>query len=105
MASTYDTLHISVNLLVIVVDELAGARVDGRHKEEDDVEQNNGLDLPNGDASLKVELSKSSLARYNLANNGRDETELSHAADEQLISLGEAEDRACDEGMKRERGI
>ena len=79
-------------LLVIVADELSCAGVDGSHEKEDNAEENDGLNLPDGDAGLNVQLGKGSLAGHNLANNGSNESELCHSADKQLVCLGEAED-------------
>ena len=93
-ACTYNTVLCDVDLGLVIVDELSSAGVDGSHEEENDVEQNDGLNLPDGDACLEVKLGKGPLPGHDLTDDGSDKAELGHATDKQLVGLGEAEDRA-----------
>lgn len=87
----------STNLIfkVGIVDELAGAGVDGREQEEDHVEQDERLDFGNGHACLDVKLRQGPLAGDDLADDGERNAELRQPPHEQLVGLGEPEHRTC----------
>lgn len=74
--------------------ELAGSRVQGGEKEEGDAEQNEGLELVDGNARLDVELRESSLPRYYLSDDGEGDPQLGQSANEELVCLRESEKRA-----------
>lgn len=93
--TSVDRSILVILLFVVVADELAGAGVDGGDEEEDDVEEDERLDLVDGDAGLDVELREGALAGDDLADDGEGDAELREPADEQLVGLGEAEQRAA----------
>ena len=82
-------------LLVLADDELAGARVDGGDEEEEDVEEHERLDLVDGHARFDVELRQRALPRDDLADDGEGHAQLRQPPHEQLVRLGEPEQRPC----------
>jgi len=68
---------------------------DGGEEEEEDAEEDERLDLVDGDAGLDVELREGALSRDDLADEGEGVAELREAADEELVGLGEAEERSA----------
>lgn len=95
----------SISSLLIVIDELAGTRVDSSHKEEEDREDDKRLDLEDGESSLNVQLGQGTLPSQDLANQGSNESKLSHAANEKLISLSKPPERTCSASRRQKTSI
>ena len=76
---------------VVIIDELAGSGVNGSEKEEDDVEDDEGLKLGDGHSSLDVKLRQGTLAGDDFANDGERNAELRQTPHEQLVGLGKPE--------------
>ena len=84
-----EDIHSFLN--VVIVHELAGSRIDGSKKEEDDIEDDEGLKLGDGHSRLDVELRQGTLAGDDLADDGESNAELRQTPHKQLVSLGEPE--------------
>lgn len=81
--------------LFLADDEPAIAGVDGGDEEEEDVEDDERLYLVDGHPRLDVELRQRALPRDDLADDGEGHAQLRHPPHEQLVRLGEPEQRPC----------